>query len=108
MSAIIFRFPSGVPRGVPSRKPRAAKAPAGEVAAERQPYQGNPLRAKIVTVSRAATIAGRVNYQSRDLSRIGPIGEPHVQELRIAAEEARHLASEFERAAGQIMAGKPS
>jgi hypothetical protein len=53
-------------------------------------------------VSRAATIAGRVNYQSRDLSRIGPLGERHSQELRSAAKEARYLASEFERAAGQL------
>jgi hypothetical protein len=60
------------------------------------------LRAKIVTVSRAATIAGRVNYQSRDLSRIGALGERHSQELRSAAKEARYLASEFERAAEHL------
>ena len=64
--------------------------------------RGNPLRAKIVTVSRAATIAGRVNYQSRDLSRIGALGERHSQELRSAAKEARYLASEFERAAEHL------
>jgi hypothetical protein len=108
MTAEIVKFPYSVSRRVHSRKPRnsvngtpeerAAKAPA----AEKRPQNSNPLRAKIVAVSRAATIAGLVNYQSRDLSGIGPIGEPHLQELRSAAAEARYLASEFERAAGQI------
>jgi hypothetical protein len=80
---------------------RAAKAPA----AEKRPQNSNPLRAKIVAVSRAATIAGMVNYRSRDLSGIGPIGELHFQELRRAAEEARYLASEFERAAEHVRGG---
>src|SRR6266849_10262895 len=104
----VVKFPYTASRRVHSRKPRiskngtpeerAAKAPV----AEKRSYLGNPLRSKIVAVSRAATIAGLVNYQSRDLSGIGPIGEPHLQELRSAAEEARYLASEFERAAGQL------
>src|SRR5713101_7067643 len=104
----VVKFPYIASRHVHSRKPRiskngtpeerAAKAPV----AEKRPYLGNPLRSKIVAVSGAATIAGLVNYQSHDLSRIGPIGEPHLQELRSAAEEARYLASEFERAAEQI------
>ncbi len=104
----VVKFPYIASRHVHSRKPRiskngtpeerAAKAPV----AEKRPYLGNPLRSKIVAVSGAATIAGLVNYQSHDLSRIGPIGEPHLQELRSAAEEARYLASEFERAAEQL------
>jgi hypothetical protein len=106
MDSNIVKFPHA--RGAWSRMPRrskngapeerAAKAPA----AEKRSYLGNPLRSKIVAVSHAATIAGLVNYQSRDLSRIGPIGEPHSQELRSAAKEARYLASEFERAAEQL------
>ena len=104
----VVKFPYSVFRRAHSRRPRwaknstpeqrAAKAPA----AEKRPQNSNPLRAKIVAVSRAVTIAGLVNYQSRDLSGIGPIGESHLQELRSAAAEARYLASEFERAAGQI------
>jgi hypothetical protein len=80
---------------------RAAKFVPSKKSEPRK-YNSNPLRAKLVAVSRAATIAGRVNYQSRDLSRIGPLGERHSQELRSAAKEALYLASEFERAAGQL------
>ena len=108
MDSNILKFPFAVSRRAHARRPRksingtpeerAAKAPA----AEKRPQNSNPLRAKIVAVSRAVTIAGMVNYQSRDLSGIGPIGEPHLQELRSAAEEARYLASEFERAAEQL------
>jgi hypothetical protein len=104
----VWRFPEGVRRksrtsknGTPEE--RAAKFVPSE---KSEPCgHSNPLRAKIVAVSRAATIAGRVNYQSRDLSRIGPLGERHSQELRSAAKEARYLASDFERAAEQL---KPS
>jgi hypothetical protein len=104
----VVKFPYIASRRAHSRKPRiskngtpeerAAKAPV----AEKRSYLGNPLRSKIVAVSRAATIAGLANYQSHDISRIGPIGEPHLQELRSAAEEARYLASEFERAADHL------
>jgi hypothetical protein len=104
----VIKFPYNVSRRAFARKQRsskngtpeerAAKAPA----AEKRPQNSNPLRAKVVTVSRAVTIAGMVNYRSRDLSGIGPVGELHFQELRRAAEEARYLASEFERAAEQI------
>jgi hypothetical protein len=112
MDSNVVKFPFTAPRRTFAGKPRwskngapeerAAKAPA----AEKRSYPGNPLRSKIVAVSRAATIAGLVNYQSRDLSRIGPIGEPHLQELRSAAKEARYLASEFERAAEQLAPGQ--
>ena len=106
----VVKFPFSVPRKAHARKPRASKnGTPEERAAKSVPSkksepcgQSNPLRAKIVAVSRAATIAGRVNYQSRDLSRIGPLGERHSQELRSAAKEARYLASEFERAAGEL------
>jgi hypothetical protein len=112
MDSNIVKFPFTASRRAFARKPRwskngapeerAAKAPV----AEKRPYLGNPLRSKIAGVSRAATIAGLVNYQSHDLSRIGPIGEPHVQELRSAAAEARYLAIEFERAAEQLAPGQ--
>jgi hypothetical protein len=109
MDSNVVKFPYSVSRRANARRPRtsingtpegrAAKATPTEI---KIPQRGNPLRAKIVTVSRAATIAGRVNYQSRDLSRIGALGERHAQELRSATEEARYLASEFERAAEQL------
>ena len=104
----VVKFPYSVSRRAHARRPRTSinGTPEGRTAkapgAEKRPQNSNPLRAKIVAVSRAATIAGLVNYQSRDLSGIGPIGERHLQELRSAAAEARYLASEFERAAGQI------
>ena len=109
----VIKFPYNVSRRAFARKQRsskngtpeerAAKASAAKApAAEKRPQNSNPLRAKVVTVSRAVTIAGMVNYRSRDLSGIGPVGELHFQELRRAAEEARYLASEFERAAEQI------
>jgi hypothetical protein len=107
----VVKFPFSVSRKAHAHKPpaskngtpeeRTAKAPA----AEKRPQNSNPLRAKIVAVSRAVTIAGLVNYQSRDLSGIGPIGEPHLQELGSAAAEARYLASEFERAAEHLRGG---
>jgi hypothetical protein len=110
MDSNIVKFPFTVSRRAHARKPRWSKnGTPEERAAKFVPSKksepcghSNPLRAKIVTVSRAATIAGRVNYQSRDLSRIGALGEGHSQELRSAAKEARHLASEFERAAEQL------
>ncbi len=106
----IVKFPFSNARGAWSRMPRLSKnGTPEERAAKLAPSKksepcghSNPLRAKIVAVSRAATVAGRVNYQSRDLSRIGPLGERHSQELRSAAKEARYLASEFERAAEQL------
>ena len=105
----VVKFPIGVSRRARARLSRESKKSPEERAAKLLPSaksercgQSNPLRAKIVAVSRAATIAGRVNYQSRDLSRIGPLGERHSQELRSAAKEARYLASEFERAAGEL------
>src|SRR5216684_4404974 len=102
----VVKFPFSVSRSAHARKPRASKNGTPEERATnapaKRPQNSNPLRAKIVAVSRAATIAGIVNYRSRDLSRIGSLSEPHAQELRDAAEEARYLASEFERAAGQL------
>ena len=107
----VVKFPYSVSRRAHARRPRtsingtpeepAAKVAAAEIKIPRS-QNGNPLRAKFVVVSRAVTIAGSVNYQTRDLSGIGPIGERHSQELLSAAEEARYLASEFERAAGQL------
>jgi hypothetical protein len=110
MDSNIVKFPFSRARGAWSRMPRRSKNGAPEERAAKfvpskkseRCGRSNPLRAKIVTVSRAATIAGRVNYQSRDLSRIGALGEGHSQELRSAAAEARYLASEFERAAEQL------
>jgi hypothetical protein len=107
----VVKFPFSVSRRAHARKPRKSingtpeERGAKFVPSKKSESCGhsNPLRAKIVTVSRAATIAGRVNYQSRDLSRIGPLGERHSQELRRAAEEARYLASEFERAAEHLV-----
>ena len=111
MTAEIVKFPYSVSRRAHARRPRTSKNGTPEErtakapAAGKRPQNSNPLRAKVIAASRAVTIAGMVNYQSRDLSGIGPIGEPHLQELRSAAEEARYLASEFERAAGQITTG---
>jgi hypothetical protein len=107
MDSNIVKFPYSVSRRAHSRRPRTSKNGTPEewaktAAPEKKPQNSNPLRAKFVAVSRAVTIAGLVNYQSRDLSGIGPIGEQHLQELLSAAEEARYLASEFERAAGQL------
>jgi hypothetical protein len=107
----VVKFPFSVSRRAHARKPRWSKngtpeeRPAKFVPSKKsEPYgRGNPLRAKVTLVSRAATIAGIVNYQTRDLSGVGPLGERHSQELRCAAEEARYLASEFERAAEQLM-----
>jgi hypothetical protein len=106
----VVRFPFSVSRRAHARKPRKSKNGTPEERAAKfvpseksEPYgRGNPLRPKVTLVSRAATIAGIVNYQTRDLSGIGALGERHLQELRLAAEEARYLASEFERAAEQI------
>jgi hypothetical protein len=106
----VVKFPFSVSRKEHAREPRASKNGTPEERAAKhvpskksEPWgQHNPLRAKIVAVSRAATIAGRVIYQSRDLSGIGPLGERHSQELRSAAKQARYLASEFERAAEQL------
>ena len=106
----VVKFPYDASRRVFARRARVSKnGTPDERAAKLVPSKNsepcghsNPLRAKIVTVSRAATIAGRVNYQSRDLSRIGALGERHSQELRSAAKEARYLASEFERAAEHL------
>jgi phage gp16-like protein len=112
MTATIYKFPFSVSRRAYARKARASSkngTPEERAAkavlskkSEVRTQRSNPLRAKIVTVSRAATIAGMVNYHSRDLSRIGPLGERHSRELRSAAKEARYLASDFERAAEQL------
>jgi hypothetical protein len=120
MDSNVVKFPFSRARGAWSRMPRRSKngtpeeRAAAEVAAapaatmtETPRQQGNPMRAKVTLVSRAATIAGIVNYQTRDLSGIGPIGEGHLQELRSAAEEARYLASELERAAEQLVQAQP-
>jgi len=108
MNSNIVKFPFSVSRRAYARKPRTSDNGTPEeraeraAAAEKRSQKCNPLRAKIVAVSRATTIAGRVIYQSRDLSRIGPLGKRHAQELRSAAKEARYLASKFERAAEQL------
>jgi hypothetical protein len=89
MDTNIVQFPFIVSRRAHARRPRTKNSP---------PQNSNPLRAKSAAVSRAATIAGLVNYKTRDLSGIGPIGKRHLQEFRSVAEEARYLASEFKRA----------
>src|SRR5205807_74038 len=102
MSDNVVKFPFTASRRAFARKPRCSKngtpeeRTANSVPRKKSERCGhsNPLRAKIVTVSRAATIAGRVNYQSRDLSRIGPLGKRHSQELRSAVKEARYLAND--------------
>jgi hypothetical protein len=124
MSAEIIKLPYSVTRGAFSRKPRrskngtpeerAAKAPPlatiidmsrGDARMDGRGKGANPLRSKVIAVSFAASIVGKVVYYRHgfDPSQLDPATkELWLAHLRSAAQEARYIADEMDNAIGRL------
>ena len=118
MTAQIVKFPYSVSRRAHARKLRRSKngtpeeraaKPAAPVVRPHGWNNGhNPLRDKVIRISRAATIVGKVVYRRHNFDAAGlqnSICQQWLDELRDSIADARSMIGDFEKAFATLMMG---
>ena len=118
MTAQIVKFPYSVSRRAHARKLRRSKngtpeeraaKPAAPVVRPHGWNSGhNPLRDKVIRISRAATIVGKVVYGRHNFDAAGlqnSICQQWLDELRDSIADARSMIGDFEKAFATLMMG---